>query len=108
MVFPSSRPLRRYQMDCETLLETSRVLQSPKQTLTPPGCRLRACACQLGQLFGKLSFEQPIRLGPRPGRLTEVVCTPSFTRMSLQFSMSSEYSLLSLGTVQSPIDEAAV
>src|SRR5262245_60092020 len=81
----------------------NRTLPSQKQALTPPACRLRAWACQFGQLFGRLSFEQPIFRMPSPE-----FPTPIAWRTALQSSMSSEYSFWSLGTVQSPIEEAAV
>src|SRR5437016_2948968 len=76
---------------------------SPKHTLTPPVCLLRACACQLGQLFGRLSLEQPICKAPSP-----LLPTPKELRTALQSSMSSEYSFESLGTVASPMELAAV
>src|SRR4051812_23648841 len=70
----------------------------------PDGCMLRALACQLGQLFWRLSLEQPMRyLRPR-------LELPTLRELQtwLQSSMSSEYSLPSLGVVQSPVEEAAV
>src|SRR5947208_2990546 len=91
------------QVLIETLLGTQRTVPSAKQTLTPPGWLLRAWACQLGQLLGRLSLEQPMRIAPSPE-----FPRPVKLRTSLQFSMSSEYSLLSLGVVESPVAWAAV
>src|SRR5262245_58688882 len=76
---------------------------SPKPMLTPPVCRLRDWPCQLGQLLGRLSLEQPIRRIPSPELPTPAAC-----RVLLQSSVSSEYSLASLGTVASPVASAAV
>src|SRR5262249_5826797 len=85
------------------LLVMKWTLPSQKQALTPLMCELRAWACQLGQLLGRLSLEQPIRNLPRPE-----LPTPIAWRTWLQSSMSSEYSFMSLGTVASPVGLAAV
>src|SRR5947209_5907101 len=79
-------------------------LPSQKQALTPPGWRLRAWACQFGQLRGRLSLEQPKPNGPMP----EVAGRLAVWRARAQSSMSSENSLVSLGVVQSPMAWAAV